>query len=376
MPRENARRNVRRITPLTRENRAPYPRGNLRSERRGRGSNRRGSSRAEPVAVAVPNLRPVPNPHPVPRPSGQLTFPSASRWNQRHMDALHVVHILRRPMEEVVPVRHCPEDLLHRIRPFWAMSREDLYTGNFERFDAAIVEAADGNNQDWNGNIARGLYTCMEAIAFIIQRPAGTSSQESNTDDEAEGRTEMSTQTLADIICSRFLVRIAQLYRREFRSWDFRAFKTSVEISEGMFSKVCPDGIIWYSLDRRRYIPYVWVEVKQLEYAPQTSDEPETTAYLSTLPQKAAEAIAMAQYHPHEVFGIEFSHRFVAFWHAVIPENYVELVKNYRELPSDMRFVMKRSRVLDLTLPRDREEFARAFLALMTYLNQQAANIA
>ncbi|KAJ1650289.1 hypothetical protein IWQ61_008868 [Dispira simplex] len=372
MPRENVRRNIRGITPLARQNRGPSRQGSLRSERRGRshgrGSNRRVGSRARAVPV------PVPPSGPNPRPSGQFTFPSASRWDQRLMDALHVVHSLNCPMEEVVPVEYCPEDLLHRIRPLWILSREDVYNRNWKKLRDAIADASDGQNQDLDSQIGSGVHACIMAIATIVQRPAGDSSSESDTGDETEDRGEMSTQTLADNICSAFLADIIRLTRRQHPIWDFRAFKTSVEVSEGMFSRVWPDGVIRYALDRRHYIPYVWVEVKQLEQAPPISDEPETPAYLSTLPQKAAEAIAMAQYQPREVFGIEFSHRFVAFWHAVIPENYIDILRSSHELPSDMRFVMKRSRALDLTLPDDRREFAHAFLALMTYLDQQVNN--
>ncbi|KAJ1949953.1 hypothetical protein IWQ62_006650, partial [Dispira parvispora] len=86
---------------------------------------------------------------------------------------------------------------------------------------------------------------------------------------------------------------------------------------------------------------------------------------------KAAEMIAMANYQPREVFGIEFSHRFICFWHAVIPDNYMELIKGPSDLPPDIFIEMKRSIVLDPVLPDHRREFARAFLALMAYLNDQ-----
>ncbi|KAJ1961247.1 hypothetical protein IWQ62_003935 [Dispira parvispora] len=175
------------------------------------------------------------------------------------------------------------------------------------------------------------------------------------------------------MLCSTAISYIAQFDRRHYPSWDFCAFKTSVDVApNGTSCGVWPDGIIRYVLDRRHYIPYIWIEVKQLHQAPQTSEEPETAAYLSTLPQKTAEAIAMAKFGHREVFGIEFSHRFAAFWHVVVPDDYLELIKNTQEIPPHVRFVMKRSRVLDLALPDDRFEFFRAFLALMLYLDEQA----
>ncbi|KAJ1644784.1 hypothetical protein IWQ61_010381 [Dispira simplex] len=98
---------------------------------------------------------------------------------------------------------------------------------------------------------------------------------------------------------------------------------------------------------------------------------PTTEKYESIFPQIAAQTIAMARYQPREVFGIEFSHRYVTFWRTLIPESYLELVKGSGDLPPDMVLKMKRSTVLDLELPDGRREFSRAFLALLMYWNKQ-----
>ncbi|KAJ1652104.1 hypothetical protein IWQ61_007487 [Dispira simplex] len=79
----------------------------------------------------------------------------------------------------------------------------------------------------------------------------------------------------------------------------------------------------------------------------------------------------MAEHQPREVFSIEFSHHFVAFWCTIIPENYLELVRNSEGLPPDMVLKMRRSAVLDFVSQNDRYEFACACLALLMYLDEQ-----
>ncbi|KAJ1649789.1 hypothetical protein IWQ61_009231 [Dispira simplex] len=269
-------------------------------------------------------------------------------------------------MEGVVPLNYCPEDLLHRMRAFWALDREDLYNRDYHILATVIAEATDDPNHSLTTSINMGITSCMIAIMSLIERYQGDDSYESGTDDEGEGRNESFTNKFAATICERFLGNFTQLQRRVLPSWEYRTPRLRIQHRpDGTSCNVCPDGVIQYAPDRHRCIPYVWVEVKPLPFAPGRRQ------YRSTLPQKVAEAIAMAEHQPREVFGIEFSHRFVAFWRTIIPENYLERVRNSEGLPPDMILEMRRSAVLDFVSQNDRYEFARAFLALLTYLKEQ-----
>ncbi|KAJ1968599.1 hypothetical protein IWQ62_001149 [Dispira parvispora] len=172
-------------------------------------------------------------PNPGPSPSGGYFHPitSAAEFTKEHMDALHMVPVLNCPIEEVIPVSHCPEDLLYRIRPFWSLSREALYNLNYDSLEAAIIETANGSNEP-----------------------------------------------------------------RELRK---------------------NAGI--------------------------------------------------------RVFGIQFSYRYVTFWRAVIPENYLDLLNDSGDLPPDVFIEMKRSTVLDIEQPDGRYEFSRALLSLLMYWNEQVS---
>ncbi|KAJ1961248.1 hypothetical protein IWQ62_003936 [Dispira parvispora] len=145
----NVNPHTRDTVPTRDEGGSPYQRRNLlvetsnprrgrRSRRgRGRGSRRRTSSRARPVSAPGRNH------------DQELTFPSASRWEQRHSEALHAEHALNCPMGEIVPLRYCSEELLECIRPFRAMSREDIYTANHDRLRTATNELFNGHNRLW-----------------------------------------------------------------------------------------------------------------------------------------------------------------------------------------------------------------------------------
>ncbi|KAJ1653711.1 hypothetical protein IWQ61_006215, partial [Dispira simplex] len=246
------------------------------------------------------------------------------------MDTLHVVPVLNCPMEEVVPLNHCLDELLHRIRAFWALDYEDLYNCNIRMLATVIDEATDDHNHPRTKYINAGIASCMDAIISLIRRYRDDDLYESGTDDEGEGRNEIFTNKFAATICEIFLTRFTQLRRQVLPSWEYRTPNLRIQHkSDGTSCNVHPDGVIQYAPDRHPRIPYIWVEVKPLPFAPGRRQ------YRSTLPQKVAEAIAMAEHQPREVFGIEFSHRFLAFWRTIIPENYLELVRNSEGLPPD-----------------------------------------
>ncbi|KAJ1649490.1 hypothetical protein IWQ61_009442 [Dispira simplex] len=180
----------------------------------------------------------------------------------------------------------------------------------------------------------------------LVHRYRGDDSYESDTEDEVENKSERSTDSFASVICNAFLCYFTRLQRREPPSWEYQDKKMEIQYRlDGTTCTVHPDGSNVYA--------------------------PGKPKYNSTLLQKAAETIAMAKYQPREVFGIEFSHRFVAFWRALIPENYLELVKGSGNLPPDMILEMRRSAVLDFVSQNGRYKFARACLALLMYLDEQ-----
>ncbi|KAJ1646294.1 hypothetical protein IWQ61_010218 [Dispira simplex] len=346
-----------------------------RSRRLTRGRTMRSTGRQDSAVPQSPNAGPLRRSRRLARgrtrrstgrQEAPLSFPSGSNWDESHLDALHVEITPDYPMEGVVPLNYCPENLLHRMRAFWALDREDLYNGNVHMLATVIDEATDARNRSLTTRISSGVYACMDAITSLIGRYQGDDSYESGTDDEGEGRNESFTNKFAATICENFLTSFTQLQRRVLPSWEYRTPRLRIQHNpDGTSCTVCPDGVIQYAPDRYSRIPYVWVEVKPLSFAPGRRQ------YRSTLPQKVAEAIAMAEHQPREVFGIEFSHRFVAFWRTIIPENYLERVRNSEGLPPDMILEMRRSAVLDFVSQNDRYEFARACLALLMYLNEQ-----
>ncbi|KAJ1651266.1 hypothetical protein IWQ61_008130 [Dispira simplex] len=368
MPKSNVRAKARGVTLSGQENPKQYrlesPR--LASRRRsggvacGRIRKRRRSSSASTC----------PSPGPGPSRGFYRPITNAAEFTEEHMDALHMVPVLNCPIEEVVPVSHCPEDLFHRIRPFWTMSREDLYNYNYEKLGSAIDKATDGSNRPWDLRKAAGIHGCTNAIVSLIDQFTGYESYESDSDwdGEAKSWSKITTRACADTLFGGFLSHLTDLRTRGFPSWDYRTLTWNTQIlPEGYNFTVRPDRVIFYTEGRRQRAPFAWVTVNPSYLSPTTD------RYESTLPQIAAQTIAMARYQPHEIFGLEFSHHYVTFWRAIIPENYLDLLKDSEDLPPDVFIEMKRSTVLDLEQPEGRRKFSRAFLALLMYWNEQVS---
>ncbi|KAJ1953050.1 hypothetical protein IWQ62_006085 [Dispira parvispora] len=301
-------------------------------------------------------------------PSGVYFHPitSATEFTKEHMDALHMVPVLNCPIEEVVPISHCPEDLLHRIRPFWSASREDLYNRDFERLVPAAKEAANGPNHTSYSCLSMSTILCLHAVMHLIDMFSGVDSDMSDPDGEVKSVSKITTTGCADSLCNQFLEGLAQLCSQTFPTWDYRPMTWDVKVLPERYNfTVRPDRVIFYAQSKRQKTPFAWVTINP-DYLAPTTDE-----YESTLPQVAAQTIAMARYHPREAFGIQFSFRYVTFWRAVIPENYLELIKGSGDLPPDVFIEMKRSTVLDLEQPDGRYGFSRALLSLLMYWNEQ-----
>ncbi|KAJ1959235.1 hypothetical protein IWQ62_004696 [Dispira parvispora] len=305
-----------------------------------------------------------------PSPSGCYFNPitSATEFTEEHMDALHMVPVLNYPIDEVITVSHCPEDLLHRIRPFWTVSREDLYNINYDRLGPAIIEAANGSNEPRELRKTSGIRICTGAVVNLMNVCTGDESYESESDDDAKSWSKISTTACADMLCNEFLRNFTQMYSREFPSWHCHKMTLDTQaLPEWCNFTIRPDRVIFHAQTRKQKTPFAWITINPYYLAPTTNE------YESTLPQVAAQTIAMARYHPREVFGIQFSFRYVTFWRAVIPENYLDLLNNSGDLPPDVSIEMKRSTVLDLEQPDGRYEFSRALLALLMYWNEQVS---
>ncbi|KAJ1648951.1 hypothetical protein IWQ61_009809 [Dispira simplex] len=306
-----------------------------------------------------------------PSPSQSIFRPitDATEFTEEHMDALHMVPVLNCPLEEVVPLDYCPEDLLHRIRPFWTVSREDLYYFNCERQDAAIDEAAGDRCRPQDMDITRGIYLCTDAITQLMGFLIADDIYLSDSDEVTNNWSKRTTFGCAVILLRTFLNCFTQLRTQKLPSWDRcnLIWNTRV-LPEGYNFTVQPDNVIFYAPGKRQRTPFAWITINPGYLAPTTD------SYESVLPQIAAQTIAMTRYQPREVFGLEFSRLYVTIWRALIPENYLELLKDSGDLPPDVFIEMKRSTVLDLEQPEGRREFSRALLALLMYWNEKVSD--
>ncbi|KAJ1954123.1 hypothetical protein IWQ62_005834 [Dispira parvispora] len=310
----------------------------------------------------------TPSPCPRTGPSHSCSHPvtNTTTFSEKHMDELHLQHKLNCPMEEIVPLEHCPEDLLHRIRAFWALSREDLLDRNAEKLFAATDEARVGVNRELDEGIALGVETSMSSLMNLTQKYADDYMYGLESDDEREHWSVRVTARCVDTICPTFLSYFTDLNTFKYPLWDYCEMARDAKVLPERYNfTVRPDRVVHYAQSRQQRTPFAWVTINPYYLAPTMR------TYESTLPQVAAQTIAMTRYHPREVFGIEFSYRYVTFWRAVIPDNYLELIKGSGDLPSDVFVEMKRSTVLDLEQPDGRYEFSRAFLTLLMYWNKQ-----
>ncbi|KAJ1954352.1 hypothetical protein IWQ62_005777 [Dispira parvispora] len=333
-----------------------------RSSVRGRGRANKRRRRSSSSATPSPSTSPGPS-HSCGDP-----ITNTANFSEKHMDELHIKHKLNCPIEEIVPLEHCPEDLLHRMRAFWALSREDLLDRNAEKLLAATDEARDGSNRHLDGLIVSSVLLSVSAIMNLTQKYADDYMYGLESDDERVHWSVRVTANCVDILCFMFLSDFTELNTGKYPMWEYCEMTWDAKVLPERYNfTVRPDRVIHYAQSKRQRTPFAWVNINPYYLAPTMR------LYESTLPQVAAQTIAMTRYHPREVFGIEFSYRYVTFWRAVIPDNYLELIKGSGDLPSDVFVEMKRSTVLDLEQPDGRYEFSRALLALLMYWNKQVS---
>jgi hypothetical protein len=282
---------------------------------------------------------------------------SASSWTEKHMNALHII-----PMFDinifangVLPT----DEELNKFKLLWVMSRDDIYDGNWDSFYQLVPSNP-------SSLYISSMTSILNSLIELVERRRSTDSDLSSTSDEGY-KLEMFTQTLSNVICSSFL-KMTGFHTKQYPSWDYTNYSYTISLLRSMTGSVRPDGVIVYKVNKTNMISHVWIEAKTLEFSPTRN----STKYKSTIPQKAAECLALAQsqWDPNitkdcEIFGIEFSHRFVSYWHAVIPYNYLVSLQTSIIIPHDQYVIMERSTVLDLIESEDRRTFARWFLGLL-----------
>jgi hypothetical protein len=281
---------------------------------------------------------------------------SASHWTEKHMNSLHILYELDREMPYELPSDIEP------FRLFWTMTRDDIYEDNWSKFYDSV--------QGVNTNTMANITSIMKTLVDLVERRKSAESDLSSTSDEGY-KLEIFTHSLANNICSSFL-KIMGLHSKQYPSWDYMHTEYyTITLLRSMTGKVRPDGFIAFKQNKIGIVPHVWVEAKTLEY----SSTRNPNKYKSTIPQKAAESLALVQYNwdeneikDREVYGIEFSHRFVAIWHVVFPYQYLVNLQTKKILNHDEFIVMRRSTVLDLIESRDRRTFAEWFTGLMNQL--------
>ncbi|KAG2182127.1 hypothetical protein INT43_007054 [Umbelopsis isabellina] len=217
-----------------------------------------------------------------------------SNWKLEHMLAFHMIPILDLDSQHI------------------SLNRDDIYDKNYGKL------LHSDSPQD-AGTQAQTI-ACIVQLMQLVERRKEYDLDLSSTSDEGE-KLEVSSTAFASSLCKMFL-EVLGLHNIYPPSWDYTAKAAyNIQILLGVTGNVRADGVIMFAESRHNRQAAVWIEVKPLMYAPRNKNNYETT-----LPQKAAEALAIVQSRgrqhekDQEVFGIEFSHRFATFWHAIFPE--------------------------------------------------------
>lgn len=286
-------------------------------------------------------------------------FVSGSNWDDKHFNAFHIIPLFDEDIfSDMIDIS---SQELEAFRLLWIMSRDDIYDDNWESF----YKASDRVSNIYKSNIT----AIMTVLINLIDRRRSTDSDLSHTSDE--DKQESLTRSLSSVICSSFL-KMTRFHQKQYPSWDLIDCSYVISVLRNQFkAKVVPDGSIVYKLDKHNVIHHIWIETKTLGFAPARE------GYEKTIPQKAAECLALAQrqWNPniirdHEVFGIEFSHRFVSFWRARVSHEYLRQLQISPSIPPQHYVIMRRSPVLDLIEQKDRCTFTKWFLTLLKTLNE------
>lgn len=309
----------------------------------------------------------------------QQCLKSGSSWTMAHMQAFHIVHILDLEIKDVLPYEYIPDDndeLFNKFYLFWIIDRDDLYDKNWEK--------VFNINTNIDSKIKADIISCLNNLMTLIERRKSTDSDISTTTDEGE-KIEFQTQVLASSICRTFL-NILELHKKDKPSWDYvdssaHFSHRKITILDYLYGNARNDGSI-INVDKNNHVSsHIWIEVKPLEYAPRPKSE---NAYVNKIPQKAAEALSFVQSHwnterlnvkDQETFGVEFNHRYVSFWHALFPKEYLLDVHRFSILDYNHAIALKRTKVFDLVESKDRKEFTKCFISILKYISQGKALI-
>jgi len=282
---------------------------------------------------------------------------SGSRWTQQHVDAFRIVTVQNVPLDDLFAfsLPALDEPVMQQCQLFWRLTRDDLYHQNADALSNIGIPMT----------MFIRIGACMEALMGVIDRRRSHDSDLSHTSNENEDETESATNSLARTICRTFL-HLTNLHHKRPPSWDYvaRHEYMPIRILRSSEGSVKNDGAIVYISEQRKKTVHIWVEAKPYEYSPERP-----LRYESTIPQKVAESLSLAQNQPtvRDVFGIEFSHRYAAFWSVHFTDDYILQSKNNPILDPTHPMIMKRSRVFDLVEQHDRCEFAQAFVGLLRY---------
>ena len=298
---------------------------------------------------------------------------SGSAWTDEHLQAFHIIPILNLEIHNVLPQEFIPDDeeLTENFHLFWSMDRDDIYDENWEKFYKI--------DPDTFAKTRATISSTLENLMTLVDRRRNKGSDLSSTSDEGDV-IEIQTWIFSNSICRAFL-NILNLHQKTLPSWDYvttakKGAHYSIKILNSVYGQVRNDGAIVHVNANRSVSPFIWVEVKSLEYAPLPKTE---NAYMSKIPQKAAEALSFAQSYwkkagldikDQESFGMEFNHRYASFWHVLFPKEYLLDVYCSKVLNHTHVIALKRSRVFDLIESEDRKEFARCLVGLLNYMSK------
>jgi hypothetical protein len=297
--------------------------------------------------------------------NGRVITPG-NNWRFEHMLAFHMIPILDLDLQHVLPIEYVPSDM-DKFKLLWKLDRDDIYEKNYEKL------LHSDHPQD-AGNQAQ-IIACIVQLMRLVERRKEYDSELSSTSDEGE-KLDISSTAFASSLCKMFL-EVLGLHNRYPPNWDYTEKAAyNIQILLGVTGNVRVDGVIVFAESRHNKQAAVWIEFKPLMYAPRNKSNYETT-----LPQKAAAALAIVQSRgrqhekDQEVFGIEFSHHFATFWHAMFPAAYLSSIQTHKSLSPEKYVVLKRSKTLDLVECSDRFQFAQNMVGMMKYLSSGNAKI-
>ncbi|GAB5593995.1 hypothetical protein Unana1_08895 [Umbelopsis nana] len=253
---------------------------------------------------------------------------------------------------------------LKSLEAFWALSRDDIYDDNWEKLRMVT--------KDVPAATMTKITTVYTLLAELVARGKSQDSDLSSTSDEG-CKLEIATQGFANAVCNMFL-HISGLHsKKTYPTWDYDQSSFDVKFLFGKTAYVRPDGVIVYKPERGTKHPYVWIEAKPLEYAEGRS----SSKYYRTIPQKAAECLALVQSiwnetdtRDYEVFGIEFCHRYASFWTAKFTHAYLQNMKYDVVLAPECYVILKRSKTFDLIESKDRYHFTQWFAGLLEHISR------